>query len=220
MTSEVISVKDVGKKYSISRSSQEVFKPEKLGDFLSWRCFQVWGAVCPSPSDEFWAVRNVSFTVQEGERIGIIGRNGAGKSTLLKMLSRIVTPSAGRIEIHGSVGSLLEVGIGFHPEMTGRDNIFLSGILLGMKRQEIARRFDEIVEFAEIQRFLDTPVKRYSSGMYVRLGFSVAAHLDSRILLVDEVLAVGDFAFQKKCLGMLRSVAKSGRTVLFVSHRL
>lgn len=168
----------------------------------------------------FWALRDVSFEVKRGEVIGVIGRNGAGKSTLLKILSRITEPTTGRAEIHGRVGSLLEVGTGFHPELTGRENIYLNGAILGMKRVEIARRFDEIVAFAEIDRFLDTPVKRYSSGMYVRLAFAVAAHLEPEILLVDEVLAVGDAAFQKKCLGKMSDVAGEGRTVLFVSHNM
>jgi lipopolysaccharide transport system ATP-binding protein len=167
---------------------------------------------------EIWALRDVSFEVRQGEVVGIIGRNGAGKSTLLKILSRITEPTAGRAHIHGRVGSLLEVGTGFHPELTGRENIFLNGAILGMRRHEIERKFDEIVDFAEIERFLDTPVKRYSSGMYVRLAFAVAAHLEPEILLVDEVLAVGDAAFQKKCLGKMGDVAREGRTVLFVSQ--
>jgi lipopolysaccharide transport system ATP-binding protein len=169
---------------------------------------------------EFWALKDVSFEVKQGEVVGIIGRNGAGKSTLLKILSRITEPTSGRFGVRGRVGSLLEVGAGFHPELTGRENIFLSGTLLGMTRAEIKRRFDEIVAFAEIDQFLDTPVKRYSSGMYVRLGFAVAAHLQPEILIVDEVLAVGDAQFQKKCLGKMGDVAASGRTVLFVSHNM
>jgi lipopolysaccharide transport system ATP-binding protein len=169
---------------------------------------------------EFWALKDVSFSIEPGEVVGIIGRNGAGKSTLLKILSRITAPSSGRIELHGRVGSLLEVGTGFHPELTGRENIFLNGSILGMKRSEIERDFDEIVAFSEIEKFLDTPVKHYSSGMYVRLAFAVAAHLVPEILIVDEVLAVGDTQFQKKCLGKMGSVAKQGRTVLFVSHSL
>ena len=169
---------------------------------------------------DFWALRDVSFDVMRGEVLGIIGRNGAGKSTLLKIVSRITEPTKGRIRISGRVGSLLEVGTGFHPELSGRENIFLNGAVLGMTRREILARFDEIVEFAEVARFLDTPVKRYSSGMYVRLAFAVAAHLEPDILVVDEVLAVGDAHFQKKCLGKMRDVASSGRTVLFVSHNL
>jgi lipopolysaccharide transport system ATP-binding protein len=168
--------------------------------------------------EEFWALRDVSFEVRRGEVVGIIGRNGAGKSTLLKILSRITEPSAGRVTIKGRVASLLEVGTGFHPELTGRENIYLNGAILGMTRAEIRARFDEIVAFAEVERFLDTPVKRYSSGMYVRLAFAVAAHLEPEILVVDEVLAVGDAEFQKKCLGKLGEVAGGGRTVLFVSH--
>jgi len=170
--------------------------------------------------EEFWALKDVSFQVNAGSRVGIIGRNGAGKSTLLKILSRITEPSTGEIRIRGRVASLLEVGTGFHPELTGRENIFLNGAVLGMSRQEIQRKFDEIVAFAEVERFLDTPVKRYSSGMYVRLAFAVAAHLESEILLVDEVLAVGDIEFQKKCLGRMEGFARSGRTVLYVSHNL
>ncbi len=171
-------------------------------------------------SEEFWALKTVSFEVKQGEVVGIIGRNGAGKSTLLKILSRITEPSTGRVTIKGRVASLLEVGTGFHPELTGRENIFLNGAILGMTKAEIKRKFDEIVAFAEIDKFLDTPVKRYSSGMYVRLAFAVAAHLEPEILLVDEVLAVGDAAFQKKCLGKMGDVAKEGRTVLFVSHNM
>lgn len=167
-----------------------------------------------------WALRDASFAIPHGRAVGIIGRNGAGKSTLLRILARITKPTTGEAVIRGRVGSLLEVGTGFHPELTGRDNIFLSGALLGMKRREITRRFDEIVAFAEVERFVDTPVKRYSSGMYTRLAFSVAAHLEPEILLVDEVLAVGDVAFQRKCLGRMRDVTGEGRTVLFVSHNM
>src|SRR5438034_164781 len=167
-----------------------------------------------------WALRDVSFEVSAGEIVGIIGANGAGKSTLLKILSRITDPTEGRAEIHGRVGSLLEVGTGFHPELTGRENVFLNGAILGMRRAEITRQFDAIVAFAEIDAFVDTPVKRYSSGMYMRLAFAVAAHLEPEILLVDEVLAVGDAQFQKKCLGKIREVAKKGRTVVFVSHNM
>lgn len=171
--------------------------------------------------EEFWALRDVSFDIQQGDRVGIVGRNGAGKSTLLKILSRIVEPTSGHIELHGRVVSLLEVGTGFHPELTGRENIFLNGSVMGMRHNEISRKFDEIVAFAEVEQFLDTPVKRYSSGMYVRLAFSVAAHLEPEILIVDEVLAVGDAAFQRKCLGKMEDVStKEGRTVLFVSHNM
>jgi lipopolysaccharide transport system ATP-binding protein len=169
---------------------------------------------------EFWALRNVSLEIKQGEVVGIIGRNGAGKSTLLKILSRITEPTEGEVQITGRVASLLEVGTGFHPELTGRENVFLNGAILGMSRAEIKRKFDEIVAFAEVDKFLDTPVKRYSSGMYVRLAFAVAAHLEPEILIVDEVLAVGDTQFQKKCLGKMGEVAKGGRTVLFVSHNM
>ena len=171
-------------------------------------------------TESVWALRDVSFTVMPGEVLGIIGQNGAGKSTLLKILSRITEPTSGRAELYGRAGSLLEVGTGFHPELTGRENIFLNGAILGMTRPEIQRKFDEIVAFAELEKFLDTPVKRYSSGMYMRLAFSVAAHLDPEILVVDEVLAVGDAAFQKKCLGRMRDISSEGRTVLFVSHNM
>ncbi|MCV3214643.1 ABC transporter ATP-binding protein [Plectonema radiosum NIES-515] len=170
--------------------------------------------------EEFWALKDVSFEIKQGDRVGIIGRNGAGKSTLLKILSRITEPSRGRIAIKGRVASLLEVGTGFHPELTGRENIYLNGAILGMSKAEIKKKFDEIVAFAEVEKFLDTPVKRYSSGMYVRLAFAVAAHLEPEILIVDEVLAVGDTQFQKKCLGKMEDVGKEGRTVLFVSHNM
>jgi len=172
------------------------------------------------PTDVIWALRDVSFEVKEGEVLGIIGRNGAGKSTLLKILSRITEPTTGDVKIYGRVSSLLEIGTGFHPELTGRENIYLNAAILGMRKIEIGQKFDEIVAFAEIEKFIDTPVKRYSSGMYVRLAFAVAAHLEQEILLVDEVLAVGDMAFQKKCLGKMGDVAKEGRTVLFVSHNM
>ena len=168
----------------------------------------------------FWALKDVSFEIERGEVVGIIGRNGAGKSTLLKILSRITEPTEGEVDIHGRVGSLLEVGTGFHPELTGRENVYLNGAILGMRRAEIARKFDEIVAFAEVEKFIDTPVKHYSSGMYMRLAFAVAAHLEPEILIVDEVLAVGDAEFQKKCLGKMGEVAKVGRTVLFVSHNM
>jgi lipopolysaccharide transport system ATP-binding protein len=172
------------------------------------------------PRSEFWALEDVGFEVAQGETFGIIGHNGAGKSTLLKILSRVTPPTTGTIELDGRVGALLEVGTGFHPELTGRDNVFLNGAILGMTRREIASKFDEIVEFAEVGRFIDTPVKRYSSGMQLRLAFSVAAHLEPEILIIDEVLSVGDLAFQEKCLGRMEAVAGEGRTVLFVSHNL
>ena len=174
----------------------------------------------PAEDESFWALRDLNLDIYLGERLGIVGHNGAGKSTLLKILSRITEPTSGRVQLFGRVGSLLEVGTGFHPELTGRENISLNGAMLGMKREEIARKFDEIVAFAEIERFLDTPVKRYSSGMYTRLAFAVAAHLEPEILIVDEVLAVGDASFQKKCLGKMNEVASTGRTVIFVSHNM
>src|ERR1700726_2621507 len=170
--------------------------------------------------EEFWALKDVNFEVQKGDVLGIIGRNGAGKSTLLKILSRITEPTRGRVAIRGRVASLLEVGTGFHPELTGRENIFLNGAVLGMTQREIRKKFDEIVAFAEVEKFLDTPVKHYSSGMYVRLAFAVAPHLESEVLIVDEVLAVGDAEFQKKCLGKMKDVGDHGRTVLFVSHNM
>ncbi|QEG38646.1 ABC transporter ATP-binding protein [Roseimaritima ulvae] len=169
---------------------------------------------------EFWALRDINFSVQEGEVVGLIGRNGAGKSTLLKILSRITKPTTGRARIHGRVGSLLEVGTGFHPELTGRENIYLNGTMLGMSTREISRKLDQIIDFSEIEKFIDTPVKRYSSGMYVRLAFAVAAHLEPEVLIVDEVLAVGDSVFQKKCIGKMQEVGTEGRTVLFVSHNM
>jgi lipopolysaccharide transport system ATP-binding protein len=187
----------------------------KGGDFFAGR--QI---VQGDEVEEFWALKDANFEVTEGEILGIIGRNGAGKSTLLKVLSRITDPTGGEVRIKGRVASLLEVGTGFHPELTGRENIYLNGAVLGMTRQEIRRKFDEIVAFADVERFLDTPVKRFSSGMYVRLAFAVAAHLEPEILLIDEVLAVGDAEFQKKCLGKINDVARSGRTILFVSHNM
>lgn len=174
----------------------------------------------PKRNSRFWALEDVSFEVKQGEILGIIGRNGAGKSTLLKIISRLTTPTRGAIRFKGRVASLLEVGTGFHPELTGRENIFLNGAILGMRKHEIRKKFDEIVAFADVEDFIDTPVKRYSSGMYVRLAFAVAAHLEPEILIVDEVLAVGDMQFQKKCLGKMEEVGKSGRTVLFVSHSM
>jgi lipopolysaccharide transport system ATP-binding protein len=187
----------------------------RTGDLLRGRAL-----VAGDEIEEFWALRDVSFQVRRGERLGIIGRNGAGKSTLLKILSRITDPTGGEAWIAGRVASLLEVGTGFHPDLTGRENVFLNGAILGMTRKEIARRFDEIVAFAEVEKFIDTPVKRYSSGMYVRLAFAVAAHLDPEILVVDEVLSVGDAQFQEKCIGKMSEVAGGGRTILFVSHNI
>jgi lipopolysaccharide transport system ATP-binding protein len=194
---------------------------ESIGAGLrrTWRSLQGRGGLGASERD-FWALRDVSFTIRPGEVVGIIGRNGSGKSTLLKVLSRVYEPTSGEAVIRGRLASLLEVGTGFHPELTGRENIYLNGSILGMSRQEIARKFDDIIAFSEIEAFLDTPVKRYSSGMYVRLAFAVAAHLEPEILLVDEVLAVGDLAFQRKCLGKMSDVAREGRTVFFVSHSM
>ena len=214
----IIKAENVSKRYTLGqrRISYDTLR-EMLADKLRIpaRRFEGNGR---SSNESFWALKEINFEVYPGEILGIIGRNGAGKSTLLKILSRITEPTSGRVELYGRVGSLLEVGTGFHPELSGRENIFLNGTILGMSRREIARKFDEIVAFAEVERFLDTPVKRYSSGMYVRLAFAVAAHLEPEILLVDEVLAVGDVAFQKKCLGKMGEVASEGRTVLFVSH--
>jgi lipopolysaccharide transport system ATP-binding protein len=228
MADTVIQVENLGKKYILGHQQEGHSRYVALRDVVSEGAKSVVrrlrhpGKRLPKPNqEEFWALKDISFEVKQGEVVGIIGRNGAGKSTLLKILSRITEPTEGRIKLRGRVASLLEVGTGFHPELTGRENIFLNGAILGMSRAEINRKFDEIVEFAEVSRFLDTPVKRYSSGMYVRLAFAVAAHLEPEILVVDEVLAVGDAAFQKKCLGKMGDVAKQeGRTVLFVSHNM
>lgn len=220
MDSAVITVEGVGKRYYLAHQQRQDTLRDSLAHQVR-RLFRRGENTNESQSgrEEFWALRDVGFKVDRGDVIGIIGRNGAGKSTLLKILSRITEPTQGRVKIRGRVASLLEVGTGFHPELSGRDNIFLNGAILGMSRQEISRKFDEIVAFAEVERFLDTQVKHYSSGMYVRLAFSVAAHLEPEILIVDEVLAVGDAQFQKKCLGKMGEVARdSGRTVLFVSH--
>lgn len=224
--SSVISAKDLGKKYILRHQSQE--KYATLRDVLANNARRFIGKlrhpITFSQNDptheEFWALKDVNFEIQPGDRVGIIGRNGAGKSTLLKILSRITEPTTGKVKLKGRVASLLEVGTGFHPELTGRENIYLNGAILGMSKAEITRKFDEIVDFAEVEKFLDTPVKRYSSGMYVRLAFAVAAHLEPEILIVDEVLAVGDAQFQKKCLGKMEDVSKEGRTVLFVSHNM
>lgn len=227
MSKIVVRTEKLGKKYNITS--------RQLNDYPTLRAQIVNGVVSSGRrlahvfsrnrskklvKEDFWALKDLSFDVERGEKVAIIGKNGAGKSTLLKLLSRITEPTTGRITIQGRVSSLLEVGTGFHPELTGRENIFLNGSVLGMSRAEITRKFDEIVDFAEIDQFLDTPVKRYSSGMYVRLAFSVAAHLEPEIFLVDEVLSVGDASFQKKCLGKMNNVAAQGRTVIFVSHNM
>jgi len=228
MIDTAIKVEGLSKRYRIG-GQQQAYKTlrEKLNE-TAWAPFRAAKSLVSrngnghghAKSETFWALKDVSFEVKRGEVIGIIGRNGAGKSTLLKILSRITEPTEGYADVHGRIASLLEVGTGFHPELTGRENIFLNGSILGMKRTEINRKFDEIVAFAEIDKFIDTAVKHYSSGMYVRLAFAVAAHLEPEILMVDEVLAVGDAAFQKKCLGKMGKVAKEGRTVLFVSHHM
>ncbi len=219
MTKPIIEIENVGKCYRIGANKEPYLSlRDEIVKFTS-RLRPGIKNRRPSETD-FWALKDVSFNVQEGEAIGIIGRNGAGKSTLLKILSQITPPTRGKITMRGRVASLLEVGTGFHPELTGRENIFLNGAILGMSRAEIRKKFCEIIAFAEIDKFLDTPVKRYSSGMYVRLAFAVAAHLEPEILVVDEVLAVGDAEFQKKCLGKMGDVAKTGRTVLFVSHNM
>ena len=230
MSKPIISVENLGKSYLIGHDSTRNEPYHSLRDNLvkQLRSFgrkavdmaRGQQIVQGDEVEEFWALKDVSFEVKEGEVIGIIGRNGAGKSTLLKILSRITEPTEGRVTLRGRVASLLEVGTGFHPELSGRENIFLNGAILGMSRNEIRTKFDEIVDFAGVEKFLDTPVKRYSSGMYVRLAFAVAAHLDPEILVVDEVLAVGDQEFQRKCLGKMQDVAQHGRTVLFVSHNL
>jgi lipopolysaccharide transport system ATP-binding protein len=221
----VIQVENLGKKYIITHEQRERYVA--LRDVMAKSAKSLARRLryptkrFPDPSrEEFWALKDISFEIKQGDRVGIIGRNGAGKSTLLKLLSRITEPTTGRITLRGRVASLLEVGTGFHPELTGRENVYLNGSILGMSKVEIKRKFDEIVAFAEIEKFLDTPVKRYSSGMYVRLAFAVAAYLEPEILIVDEVLAVGDAQFQKKCLGRMEEVGNEGRTVLFVSHNM
>jgi lipopolysaccharide transport system ATP-binding protein len=222
MSHAAIIAEGLGKKYLLHHQ-QEGRRYKALRDVIAGKAksiVKLGGKNERPPVEEFWALKDVSFEIQHGDVIGIIGRNGAGKSTLLKLLSRITEPTTGRIRLRGRVASLLEVGTGFHPELTGRENIFLNGAILGMSKAEITRKFDEIVAFAEVEQFLDTPVKRYSSGMYVRLAFAVAAHLEPEILIVDEVLAVGDASFQKKCLGKMQDVSKGGRTVLFVSHNM
>jgi ABC-type polysaccharide/polyol phosphate transport system ATPase subunit len=225
----IIRAEGLGKKYIIGHETERE-RYTALRDVAARTARNVWKRAAGAArgraimqgatTEEFWALKEVSFEVKRGEVLGIIGRNGAGKSTLLKILSRVTEPSEGRVTIEDRVASLLEVGTGFHPELTGRENIFLNGAILGMRRAEIRRKFDEIVDFAEVEKFLDTPVKRYSSGMYVRLAFAVAAHLEPEILIIDEVLAIGDAEFQKKCLGKMGEVAAHGRTVLFVSHNV
>ena len=225
MSDVVIRVENLSKKYIIGHQKQERYTA--LRDVISNGAKSFFQGLTgdrhneiDDTSEEFWALKDVSFEIKQGDRVGIIGRNGAGKSTLLKILSRITEPTSGKISIKGRVASLLEVGTGFHPELTGRENVYLNGAILGMDRFDIKKKFEEIVAFAEVEKFLDTPVKRYSSGMYVRLAFAVAAHLEPEILIVDEVLAVGDAQFQKKCLGKMEDVGKEGRTVLFVSHNM
>jgi len=208
---------ELGKQYRLGEGAG---RPRSLYETLSDGLALLKGRSAPPREELFWALREVDFEIGQGEVVGVVGRNGAGKSTLLKILSRITTPTEGRVILRGKLASLLEVGTGFHPELTGRENIFLNGTILGMRRREIERKFDAIVAFAEVERFLDTPVKRYSSGMYVRLAFAVAAHLDADILLVDEVLSVGDRSFREKSLGRMNEVSRSGRTVIFVSHDL
>jgi lipopolysaccharide transport system ATP-binding protein len=223
MSTSIISVENLGKRYRLRHQKKQPYATLRgaLTEGLRGLMRPDRAAAEGPAVEDFWALRDVNFEVAEGEVVGVIGRNGAGKSTLLKVISRITEPTEGRIRLRGRVASLLEVGTGFHPELTGRENIFLNGAILGMSTAEIRAKFDEIVAFAEVEKFLDTPVKHYSSGMYVRLAFAVAAHLEPEILIVDEVLAVGDAQFQKKCLGKMRDVAEhSGRTVLFVSHNL
>ena len=233
MSSAAITVENLGKRYRIRHQQQDGVRYKALRDVLADKtkglARRLWSAFRPAPnsalrsppSEDFWALKDVKFEIRQGEVLGIIGRNGAGKSTLLKILSRITEPTRGRVRILGRVGCLLEVGTGFHQELTGRENIFLNGAILGMSRSEIKNRFDEIVAFAAVEKFLDTPVKRYSSGMSVRLAFAIAAHLEPEILIVDEVLAVGDAQFQRKCMGKMRDVASNdGTTILFVSHNM
>jgi len=227
MSQLAIKAQGIGKRYKLgSRKLQSNLSlREAVGRGVSAPFRRIWHTATrkPMPTREknyFWALNDVNFEIQQGDTVGIIGRNGAGKSTLLKVLSRITEPTQGTIDLYGRIGALLEVGTGFHPELTGRENVFLNGAILGMSRHEITRKFDEMVDFSGIERFMDTPVKRYSSGMLLRLGFAVAAHLETEILIVDEVLAVGDAEFQRKCLGKMQNVAGEGRTVLFVSHNL
>ena len=225
MSSPVIKIENLSKLYRLGeRKSYKTFREAIVNlvkaPFRKTNRTDPQVTIRNSESETIWALKDVSFEIMQGDVVGIIGRNGAGKSTLLKILSKITEPTKGRVELRGRVGSLLEVGTGFHPELTGHENIYLYGAILGMDRYEVTRKFDEIVAFAEVEKFIDTPVKRYSSGMYMRLAFAVAAHLETEILLVDEILAVGDVAFQKKCLGKMDDVSKAGRTVLFVSHNM
>ncbi|EMI56492.1 ABC transporter ATP-binding protein [Rhodopirellula sallentina] len=215
MTETAIRISDLSKSYRIKHEAGN--RATNLGEAISNK---IRNPFEKATHEEFWALQGIDLEINKGDVVGVIGRNGAGKSTLLKVLSRITEPTTGKVELFGRIGSLLEVGTGFHPELTGRENIYLNGAILGMRRPEITRQFDAIVDFAGVEKFLDTPVKRYSSGMYVRLAFAVAAHLNPEILIVDEVLAVGDAEFQKKCLGKMQDVAESGRTVLFVSHNM
>ena len=219
----VIKIEALSKRYVLRKNLPRYSSlREELTQRVRNRVGRLMGRSTPenSPTEEFWALKDVSFSIAQGDRVGVVGRNGAGKSTLLKILSRITDPTSGSVEIVGRVSSLLEVGTGFHPELSGRENIYLNGAILGMRKEEIRRKFDEIVQFAEVERFLDTPVKRYSSGMYVRLAFAVAAHLEPDVLIVDEVLAVGDAQFQKKCLGRMEELSRDGRTILFVTHNM
>ncbi len=221
MSNTIVKVENISKSYILKHQNNQSYTA--LRDVIANNAKKIFNPKRSqniNSEEEFWALNDVSFDIKQGDRVGIIGRNGAGKSTLLKVLSRIVTPTKGRVTIDGRVASLLEVGTGFHPELSGRENIFLNGSILGMTKSEIKSKFDEIVAFSEVERFLDTPVKRYSSGMYVRLAFAVAAHLDPEILIVDEVLAVGDAEFQRKCLGKMNHIAGEGRTILFVSHNM
>lgn len=218
MSSFAIEINDLSKKYVIGHQENHYY--DTFRDMLTNKIKNFYKKKYATSREEFWALKNISFDINYGDQVGIIGRNGAGKSTLLKILSRITEPTKGRVKICGRVSSLLEVGTGFHPELTGRENIYLNGAILGMSKIEIKKKFDEIVAFSEIEKFLDTPVKRYSSGMYVRLAFAVAAHLEPEILILDEVLAVGDVQFQKKCLGKMSEANREGRTVLFVSHNM
>jgi lipopolysaccharide transport system ATP-binding protein len=221
MNSDIaISVRNLGKSYVIQHRNDPTYKTLRESLLGAGIKFLSPNKEAQSSSETFWALQDVSLDVRRGEVLGVIGRNGAGKSTLLKILSRITEPSIGYAEIFGRVGSLLEVGTGFHPELTGRENIYLNGSLLGMRKRQIEKVFDQIVDFAEVSRFIDTPVKRYSSGMYVRLAFAVAAHIQPEVMIVDEVLAVGDLSFQEKCLGKMRDIGGSGRTILFVSHNM